>query len=327
MGPWAVRRGRTRMANWWDRAQRSPRASARARARMVGRSRVGAFAGPRAFRPVAGRWHLVVTGIVAIGALGQALLMPQAQAGPSVRIRGVSASMTPDGIDVSVQVANPRHERATARVWWLLAPPGKGGEWDRRAYQSAVRPLVVEAGTSTDLEWKEPVLVPEGDYVLSAWAHVPGVGGFVHASGKLAGAMVTVGKSALLRSSPPRFDMSIAGVSSTGTADDPRVVDAVVSLINTADSPRRGHVRLALGPVTAPGDPAWWRAAPAWVSGEVTVEVAAGARSEVRVRGVATVPPGQYLARATLLDPVPDLDGPIDEIGLVGSFRSISSSS
>ncbi len=274
------------------------------------------------------RGHVALAAAVAGAALLQILVVRPAPATSALQVRTVSATPSAGGsIDVSVQVTNPRSRPVTARIWWLLAPPGPGGEWDRRAYQSAVRPLVVGPDSSVDLKWTEAALLPQGEYVLSAWAHVPGPGGFVHASGKVAASKVGISSSPLLRAGPPRFDMSITGVVTNRENADSSHVHASVSLLNAADSPRRAHVQLSLGTVVGAGDPAWWRAAPAWTTDEVTVEVAAGARAVVPVEGRAVVPPGEYLVRATLVDAAPDIEGPIDEVAVADSLRAIGAAS
>jgi hypothetical protein len=271
---------------------------------------------------------VALTAAVAGAALLQVLVVRPAPATSVLQVRSVSATPSQDGsIDVAVQVTNPRSSPVTARIWWLLATPGPGGEWERRAYQSAVRALIVSPESSVNLNWTEAALVPKGDYVLSAWAHVPGPEGFVHASGKVADSKVGIGSGALLRAGPPRFDMSITGVVANRDTSDSSHLDATVSLLNAADSPRRAHVQVALGPVAGAGDPAWWRAAPAWTTDEVTVEIAAGSRAVVPVKGRAVVPPGQYIVRASLVDAAPNIEGPIDEVAVADSLRAIGTAS
>lgn len=249
----------------------------------------------------------------AVVALSVASLPTERRPSP-VRLGLLTAGFGDAGrYDVTAPVTNTEASSRQARVWWLLAVPGAGPEWGRRAYQSSVQSLLLGPGQTRMVRWSESAPVPPGTYLLSAWVHVDDFNGFVH-SDRSADIVVRSEGSPLLRHSPPRFGTRITNVdvrASSGSGGKP-VLE--VGVDNPTAQARRGEVRVGVIPiVTEQVGPAWWRESPALIGAATSIEVAAHTSARVSMEVLAGVPPGRYAVVVLLESAGGELGPPLDE--------------
>lgn len=274
------------------------------------------------------RRHLFVTAVVSVLAaspLIPTLASPSAPRSPDRQLRLVNADVAtsdPSAFSVSATVANVGESRQRARVWWVLSAPGAGPEWDRRAYQSPVRVVVLEAGATAPLQWVERLLVPNGQYVFSAWVHTEGPAGFVHTDGFVGRAVrVESRHETILRHAPPRIGLGISTVEVRALGAQPGglvEIEADLTLDNRGSQLRRAYLRWRLVPIPvardAPAD--WWRRTAAFASHPRPVELPAGTSASSKLSERASLPPGVYAVEVLLESVAPDIQGPLDQVVL-----------
>ena len=239
-------------------------------------------------------------------------------------------------LEVTVTVVNKHHERKAARVWWLLAVPGRGPEWDRRAYRSSVRSLELAPGEKADLAWDQDAPVPPGLYAVSAWVHVEGANGFNHEDGHLGPAIVVgadvdgqgvarVAAESLLRAGPPRFGVGIEQVvapteqpAETGGSPAATSGAGPVTVIvrNPTEQIHRTMVRWGVFPVAEKVPSDWWRLSSAWWGAPVAVDLGPGESREVALGDVGVAEPGRYGLRVLLDTTAREAGGPLDDVAV-----------
>ncbi len=277
-------------------------------------------AGPRRRFRLGGVAHVAFSAVLAVGAVAYAtVLRPGAPPRTPVRVEEVTAAVVGSRqLAVTVTVRNTNPEAKTARVWWLLAVPGTGPEWDRRAYRSSARTVALDPGGTADLAWDEGAQVPGGLYAVSAWVHVEGANGFTHEDGRVA-TVVDVGApvdgepgDALLRAGPPRFHVNVAQVTAPAAAGRP----ASVVLRNATDHAQRGLVRWGVFPVVENVPSDWWRHPATWWGRSVAVDLEPGEMREVVLGVLAVGQTGRYGLRVVLDSTARDAGGPLDDVAL-----------
>lgn len=261
---------------------------------------------------------LCATAVVVVATVVQAIALRASSGSVPLEVSSFTATANEErGVEASVTVTNNENHAAEGKVGWLLATPGKGPEWDRRAYQSSVRSVTVPAGESATVRWSEAALLPPGSYVASAWAHVPGPGGYVPSDSRVQGLLrFRATDGPLLRAAPPRFDVRGVDLRASVSGGHPRRLDAVVTVTNDADASRRVIVRVELSAVRNGGDPFWWRAPALWSSRPTPMQLEARQTSETKFAEPVAIPAGTYVVRAVVEDLTPDVDGPLDELAL-----------
>lgn len=274
------------------------------------------------------RRHFVATAVVSVLAASAALptlASPSAATRPKSQLRLVDAHVLdedPSRFSVAATIVNDGDARRRARVWWVLSPPGDGPEWERRAYRSPARVVVLEPGATTRLDWAETVLVPNGRYVFSAWVHAEGPRGFVHADGLVGRDLRVASRQAhILRHAPPRVGLEIGNVdvrALRALPGGPVEIGAEVTLHNHGPQLRRAYLRWRMAPVPVAGEAPtdWWRRPPTFTSPPRPVELTAGSSSSLSIGESALLRPGVYSVEVLLESVAHDIDGPLDQVVL-----------
>ncbi len=276
--------------------------------------------------------RVALAGLLAVAAVGYAtLLRPDPPARQPVLVEDLSVRHL-DGrrLAVTVNVLNEHQEAKTARVWWLLAVPGDGPEWDRRAYRSSVRSLELMAGDEADLVWEEDAQVPAGLYAVSAWVHVEGANGFTHEDGHV-GTDVDIGPDTdappgegLLRSGPPRFGVEVTSVvAPTVLTAEPaagqagRTSAAATAVVtNPTGQTQRGLVRWGVFSIVENVPIDWWRHPAAWWGKPVSVDLAPGETKRIELGDLGVTEPGRYGVRVLLDTTAREAGGPLDDVAV-----------
>ena len=218
-------------------------------------------------------------------------------------VLGVGAiEVADDGgsLHVTTSVTNPSRDSTVARVFWLLASPGDGPEWDRRAYQSGMQTLRLGGGETLPLAWSERPAVPPGSYQLSAWAHTPGRAGFGHA-GTARGPVVTVDiRPDLFRARPVPEGMRVTSAAGNVEGWGPSTLAATIEVVNRSDRPQTADLRVSLVPLGDRPLDSWWRTEDTVVVDQRPVALGPGQSTRVSVERRSALAPGDYLLRATL---------------------------
>ncbi|MEA2842886.1 MAG: hypothetical protein QOJ69_557 [Actinomycetota bacterium] len=276
--------------------------------------------------------HVVLAGLLAVAAVGYTtLLRPDPPVRQPVLVEDLSvAHLSGRRLAVTVTVLNEHREAKTARVWWLLAVPGNGPEWDRRAYRSSVRSLELMPGDEADLMWEEEAQVPEGLYAVSAWVHVEGANGFTHEDGHV-GADIDVGPDtdappgeSLLRSGPPRFGVEVTSVAAPTVVpakptrpQAPRPSAAATAVVtNPTGQTQRGLVRWGVFSIVENVPIDWWRQPAAWWGEPKAVDLAPGETKEVALGDLGVTEPGRYGVRVMLDTTAREAGGPLDDVAV-----------
>ena len=240
---------------------------------------------------------------------------------PGLRLGPVETAADSDGrnVEVAVKVLNPNPQARIGRVWWIIATPGVGGEWERRAYRSSVRTVDLEPGKEMSIRWREHLMVPTGRYVVSAWVHALGPEGFKHADGRIGASLeVGPGTDSVRRAGPPTLGVHVSTVAAEVDLSDPAHVLARTEIANTSGTERRVLVRMGLASVAHRDDPYWWRVPPAWAGEAMPLNLPSRGSTSVALDGrIMDLPSGEYAVRVTVADAMADPDGPIDEVSVV----------
>jgi len=206
-------------------------------------------------------------------------------------------------VHVTLQVRNTEGSRQSGRVWWLLAAPGEGSPWSRRAYQSALSQVDLKAKKAVTLVWEEQVQLPLGSYELSAWSHVKQDTGFAHSDAELAtsGSLHIRPRSPdVLRRGPSRGGVAILGGRVAVASKTPGVVQGEVRLENQTGQVQKGRLRWTLAPMGDGVSADWWRLGPSLLTGEEDVNVPSRSSSLAPFKQSLRPPPGRYALRVTL---------------------------
>jgi uncharacterized cupredoxin-like copper-binding protein len=281
--------------------------------------------------------RVALAGLLAVAAVAYAtLLRPAPPSRQPVLVEDLSVGhLAGRRLAVTVTVVNEHPDVKAARVWWLLAVPGRGPEWDRRAYRSSVRSLELKPGEKEDLVWDEEAQVPAGLYALSAWVHVEGVNGFNHEDGHVGpdvdieaavaggGADGPAGGS-LLRSGPPRFGVEVAGVEAPTvlTAPSPKTPPskasspASVVVHNPTEQTQRALVRWGVFSIVENVPSDWWRQPAAWWGKPEAVDLAPGETRTITLGDLDVTEPGRYGMRVVLDTTAREAGGPLDDVAV-----------
>ena len=274
------------------------------------------------------RLQVVAAGLLALAAVAYAtFLRPAPPTRQPVLVEDLSVGH-PGGrrLAVTVTVVNEHPDAKTARVWWLLAVPGDGPEWDRRAFRSSVRSLELQPGEKEDLVWDEDAQVPEGLYAMSAWVHVEGVNGFNHEDGHV-GPDVDIGPDpdgtsgeSLLRSGPPRFGVEVASVEAPTVLPGNRAAGAskaaTVVVSNPTGQTQRALLRWGVFSIVENVPSDWWRQPAAWWGEPKPVDLAPGETKEITLGDVGVAEPGRYGVHVLLDTTAREAGGPFDDVAL-----------
>ena len=274
--------------------------------------------------------HVALAAVVAAAAVAYAtVLRPSAPSRQPVLVEDLAVGDL-DGrrLAVTVTVASEHRDRKIARVWWLLAVPGGGPEWDRRAYRSSVRSMELAPGEEASTSWDQEAEVPPGLYTVSAWVHVEGANGFNHEDGRI-GADVEIGPDpgpvrgeSLLRAGPPRFGVGIERV------DGPHVLsgppgsgstmsgEASVVVRNPTDQTYRAILRWGVFPVVENVPMDWWRQPAAWWGPPQALDVPPGESRQVTLGDVGVAEPGRYGMRVLLDTAAREAGGALDDVAV-----------
>ena len=262
--------------------------------------------------------------MVAVAAVAYAtLLRPEPPSRKPVLVKALSVADR-DGrrLAVSITVVNEHTEAKTARVWWLLAVPGRGPEWDRRAYRSSVRSLHLRPGEEMTVAWDEEAQVPPGLYSTSAWVHVEGANGFTHEDGHV-GEDVEVGPAVageagdgpMLRAGPPRFGVEVADVAAPA-ALPARSAEVSAVVRNPSDQIQRTLLRWGVFPIVENVPSDWWRQPAVWWGEPKAVDLDPGQTAEVTLGDLGVTEPGRYGVRLILDTTAREAGGPLDDVAL-----------
>ena len=277
---------------------------------------------PRARRGIRLSVHLGLALALAVGAVAYAtVLRPVPPARQPVLIEDLAvADLGGRRLDVTITVVNEHREPKTARVWWLLAVPGGGPEWDRRAYRSSVTSLELAPGQQAALPWHDDAQVPPGVYTISAWVHVEGDTGFIHEDGRL-GDLVDIEPAAGTRarqpcSVPPRPDSASGSTASPRPCSRARPATASAVVHNPSDEVHRMLLRWGVFAVVENVPSDWWREPAVWWGTPLAVDLEPGETREVTLGDVGVTVPGRYGVRV-LLDPTArETGGPFDDVAV-----------
>lgn len=105
-----------------------------------------------------------------------------AEGGPTtIAVTGTLAERV--GNELSVSMVLTSETPATVRAWYVLALPGDPEPWRTFEYMSAVEEVQLEPGRPHRLSWREPLVVRDGRYEVTAWVHRNEGGEWLHAAG------------------------------------------------------------------------------------------------------------------------------------------------
>jgi hypothetical protein len=107
------------------------------------------------------------------------------QPGQTLRFSQVvveSASRTPLQVQASVQNVSDQPQAGWA--WVFAAPPDSAEPWNNPYYTAPERPIWLEAGAQTIVEYDLSALSLPDDFALSLWVHGENVGGRFHSDGQ-----------------------------------------------------------------------------------------------------------------------------------------------
>lgn len=134
---------------------------------------------------------------------------------------------------VTARVSNATAEAGQARVWYFIADPGDSKPWKRPVLKSRVVQRTIPAGESVTLSWRDPLAIPRGTFVLSAWVHIASDSGFSHAADRFGRARIEVKRApGFVRTigADPHLSLATAGVERTDKG-----TTAVTIVRNTGD--------------------------------------------------------------------------------------------
>jgi len=137
---------------------------------------------PPAFR------RLLLVAVVTIAGAAASSLFEWPSAGVGARGGPTTIDVTEtvarrSGNDLVVSMVVATGTPTTIRAWYVLALPGDPEPWRTYEYMSAVQEVQLEPGRPQTLTWREPLVVRDGRYEVTAWVHRYEDGGWRHAAG------------------------------------------------------------------------------------------------------------------------------------------------